>query len=148
MKIYPYFLHVKNVISNYQVTTVNLQARALLQGAVSQLPSHSAQLPVCSAPSAVCPGNIPAAQFTLCPITLGAVFCATVTTTEELRWNIRHLHPQQHFSQELSNTPICIRRKRTFGTKGESSVLHQQPSSQVLVHRSMLPPWIPCIFNV
>lgn len=122
---------VKNVISNYQVTTVNLQGDSSMIRS-----SFSATSPLCSVTCAPCSQyhlprkysgplqqhNSVAAQSV--PPLWELYFMSQWPQLKSQDGKIRHLHQQQRFSQELDNTCICIHRKRTFGTKGESSVLH------------------------
>ena len=141
------FLFVKNVTLNYETPTVYLQGKS-----TTRRSSSSTTFPLSSQHHL--PSNHPrpqqhnpaAAWFV--PHLWALCFVPQWSRLKSQDGKMRHLHQHRRFSQELGYTLICIPRKRTFGTKGESSGLHYWSSSQILVHQSTLPPGIPCIFNV
>lgn len=123
------------------------RARALRWGGVSQIFSQSAH-------NIVFPGNLltPSStiqqQHSLSHSSGSCIFVSQWPQLKKQDGKIRHLHQQQPFLSRAEQHTCLHAQEKGIWDEGWEQCFALAVNHQILVHRSMLPPRIPCIFNV
>lgn len=123
------------------------RARVLWRGAVSQLLSHSAHNPIFPG-NLLTPSSTTQQQHSLSHSFGSCIFVSQWPQLKKQDGKIRHLHQQQPFLSRAQQHTCLNAQEKGIWDEGWEQCFALAVNHQILLHRSMFPPRIPCIFNV